>query len=84
MEKTIRIKIIAMNHNGVRTDFEVNGYHFNTSNYGDGLYYIDREIIPPEFFTLKQNTRSGRWKAIKKQFNKYEAVIWHNVPCKEC
>lgn len=80
MEKTIRIKIIAMNHNGVRTDFEVNGYHFNTSNSGNGLYYVNNEIIPPEFFSLDQSTKSGRWKGIKKQFNRYWDKIWQGIP----
>lgn len=75
----MKIKILGMNEDGCSTRFEVDGYYFYTSNYGDGLYYYGREIIPPEFFSLNQNTRSGRWKGIKSQFNKYNKLIWEEV-----
>lgn len=75
----MKIKILSMNNFGCSTEFEVNGYYFNTSNFGDGLYHIGVEIIPPEFFSLNQSTKSGRWKAIKKLFSKYNKLIWEKV-----
>lgn len=81
----MKIKVYEMNEVGVRTRFCVDGYNFTTSQFGDGLYYQGYndhynyyrkdEIIPPEFFSLNQNTKSGRWKAIKREFTEYGDYI---------
>lgn len=75
----MKIEIIEFNKHGFGTAFRVNGVEFCTSRRGDGLFSFGREIIPPEFFSLNQMTRSGRWKAIKKQFSKYNKLIWEKV-----
>lgn len=71
----MKIKIIEMNKTGCSTVFSVDGKVFKTSNWGDGLWYNGEEIIPASFFSLNQDTRSGRWKAIRKNFVDYADYI---------
>lgn len=75
----MKIEILEMNKFGCGTTFRVNGIEYSTSCWGDGLYHFGREIIPPEFFSLNQNTKSGRWKAIKKEFTEYGNFIKDSI-----
>lgn len=71
----MKIEIKEFNKFGRSTAFRVDGIEFSTSCWGYGLYHFGQEIIPPEFFSLNQDTKSGRWKAIKREFTEYGDYI---------
>lgn len=56
-----------------RVDFFVDGYQYHTNKDGYGLWIGDdytKQIAGTVQFSLRQDTKSGMWKAIRKYFER--------------